>query len=193
MLLLIALAPHLQSDFFDRAIQNNLPEAGDFPQIGGTRGKQFRGFLPTGETALFLLAGNELENRFKVQQMFSEDHFFAANRVLWLEETPPGEPRMSGKIILSQEYVDLFTLGKISRPRFSMSFPAQLLQTEMEWEDLILNDRTREQIQELETWVKHGHTLLEDWGMRKRVKPGYRALFFWPSRNRQNADGQPLG
>ena len=180
MLLLIALAPHLQSDFFDRAIQNNLPEAGDFPQIGGTRGKQFRGFLPTGETALFLLAGNELENRFKVQQMFSEDHFFAANRVLWLEETPPGEPRMSGKIILSQEYVDLFTLGKISRPRFSMSFPAQLLQTEMEWEDLILNDRTREQIQELETWVKHGHTLLEDWGMRKRVKPGYRALFFGP-------------
>ena len=84
LLLLIALAPHLQSDFFDRAIKKNLPEAGDFPQIGGSRGKQFRGFLPTGETALFLLAGNELENRFKVQQIFIEYHFFSSNILLLL-------------------------------------------------------------------------------------------------------------
>ena len=53
-LLLLALAPHIRADFLDQVIQRALPKAGDFPQIGGSRGKSFRGFLPTGETALFV-------------------------------------------------------------------------------------------------------------------------------------------
>lgn len=180
LVLLIALAPHIQSDFFDQVIQENLPQAGDFPQIGGVRGKQFRGFLPTGETALFLLAGSDIEERFKIQNLFSEDHFFAQKRILWLAETPAGEPRMSGNIVLSQEYVDLCTVGSVSRPRFSMSFPAQLIETQMEWDDLVLNQQTLQQIHELETWIEHGSTLMQDWGMYKKLKPGYRALFHGP-------------
>lgn len=180
VLLLLALAPHLQPDFFDRSIQENLPKAGDFPQIGGMRGKQFRGFLPTGETALFLLAGGDLSRRFEILHLFNEDHLFAEKRILWLEEPPEGEPRMSGKIILSPEYVELLTVGRVSRPRFSLRFPAQLLETQMEWNDLVLSPKTLRQIKELEIWVKHGHTLLYDWGMNKRLKPGYRALFYGP-------------
>jgi len=180
LVLLIALAPHIESDFFDRAIQENLPQAGDFPQIGGVRGKQFRGFLPTGETVLFLLAGSDIEKRFEIQKLFSEDHFFVKKRILWLAETPPGEPRMSGNIVLSNEYVDLCTIGKISHPRFSMSFPAQMIQTQMDWDDLVLNQQTLQQIYELETWIEHGHTLMQDWGMSRKLKPGYRALFHGP-------------
>ncbi|GJM34487.1 MAG: hypothetical protein DHS20C18_34880 [Saprospiraceae bacterium] len=180
LVLLIALAPHIQSDFFDRTIQDSLPQAGDFPQIGGVRGKQFRGFLPTGETVLFLLAGSDIEKRFNIQKLFDEDHFFAKKRILWLAETPTGEPRMSGNIVLSQEYVDLCTIGKISHPRFSMNFPAQLIETQMEWKDLVLNAQTLEQIQELETWIAHGNTLMLDWGMNRKLKPGYRSLFHGP-------------
>ena len=179
-LLLIALAPHLQSDFYDSLIQESLPQPGDFPQIGGVRGKNFRGFLPTGETALFLLAGDDPEKRLEVQKLFSEDHLFAKKHILWLEEVPEGEPVMSGRIILSQEYVDLFTTGKVARPRFSMNFPAQLLETSLEWDDLVLHSDTLEQIKELEVWVKHGDTLLRDWEMHRKLKPGYRALFYGP-------------
>ena len=63
VLILLALAPHLEADFYDRIIQGALPRAGDFPQIGGSRGKNFRGLLPTGETALFLLAGKDAKKR----------------------------------------------------------------------------------------------------------------------------------
>jgi len=87
---------------------------------------------------------------------------------------------MSGRIILSQEYVDLFTIGKVARPRFSMNFPAQLLETGLEWDDLVLHSDTLEQIKELEVWVKHGDTLLHDWEMHRKLKPGYRALFHGP-------------
>ncbi|NEQ54011.1 MAG: hypothetical protein F6K11_28420 [Leptolyngbya sp. SIO3F4] len=49
LILLIALAPHLQPDFFDQWITAQLPQAGDYPQIGGWRGAIHRGFLPTGQ------------------------------------------------------------------------------------------------------------------------------------------------
>lgn len=180
VILTLGLAPHLSSNFLDSLIQNNLPQPGEFPQIGGVRGKQYRGFIPTGETTLFLLAPNDFAKRFAIQQIFSEDHFFAKKRILWLEETPEGEPKMSGKIILSPEYVDLFTLGKVSRPRFSLRFPAQLIETAMSWEDLVLNADTMQQIRELEAYLKHGNTLLYKWGMEKKLKPGFRVLFHGP-------------
>jgi hypothetical protein len=180
ILLILSLAPHLQVDFFDRILSGSLPQSGDFPQLGGIRGKNFRGFLPTGETALFLLAGDDIEKRLEVYELFKEDHLFAKKRILWLEEVPEGEPRMSGRIILSQEYVDLFILGKVAPPRFSMIFPAQRIETALDWDDLVLHHDTLVQINELEVWVKHGEKLMEDWGMRRKLKPGYRALFHGP-------------
>lgn len=180
VLLLMALAPHIKPSFFDEIIQKALPEAGDFPQLGGVRGKQFRGFLPTGETALFVLAGDNLEKRFEIQELFSEDRFFAKKRVLWLEDPPSGEPKMSGKIIMSPEYLDLLTLGKVSKPKFGLNFPAQRIETGLLWEDLVLSSATKKQIKDLENWIQHGDTVLHDWGLKGRVKPGYRVLFYGP-------------
>jgi AAA+ superfamily predicted ATPase len=180
LLLLIALAPHLYADLFDNTIQEKLNGSGDFPKLGGVRGKNFRGFLPTGETALFMLAGDDMEKRLEAQQLFSPDHFFSKNKILWLEDTPAGEPAMSGKIILSQEYVELFTTGKAARPHFNSSFPARLIRTQLEWNDLVLSDEVMQQIIELQQWLQHNNTLMKDWGMGNRLKKGYRVLFHGP-------------
>lgn len=180
LLLLIALAPHCQPDFFDKIIAQKIPQAGDFPQIGGTRGKQFRGFLPTGQTAIFLLVGDDPEEQVAVRQLFSADHFFAKKNILWLEDVQEGEPQLSGRIILSQEYVELFTTGIVSKPRYSRNFPAELIETKQEWSDLVLNSETLNQIKELEIWIKHGDRLLNDLGMDRKLKPGFRALFHGP-------------
>lgn len=179
-ILMMALAPHVYPHFFDAIISEHLPNGGDFPAFGGVRGANHRGTIPTGETALYLLAGQNLERRFAVQELFSSTHFFATEKVLYLEETKRGEPAMSGKLILDPDYIDLFTLGKISLPHLSTSFPAQHLTTEMEWNDLVLNEQTMNQIRELEAWVKHHQTLLYGWGMYRSLKPGYRALFYGP-------------
>lgn len=179
-LLLLALCPHVHPNLLDAVIQDKLSSTGEFPQIGGVRGKNFRGFLPTGETALFLLAAESIEKRKEVHELFTSDHFFAKHHILWLEELPEGEPKMSGKIIVSQEYIELFVLGKVNRPAFTMKFPAQIVETEMIWEDLVLSTETHEQIKELQTWITHGNTLLYDWEMNKKLKPGYRALFHGP-------------
>ncbi len=180
ILLWIALVPHIKPDFFDETIQDVLNQPADLPAMGGVRGKNFRGFIPTGETALFLLAGENLYRRFQVQQLFESEHLFAKSRILWLEDVPMGEPAMSGRVVIAQEYVELFTSGKITRPHFSSSFPARLIQTDLQWSDLILADEVMNQVKELEQWLIHSDVLMKEWGMRSRFKKGYRVLFHGP-------------
>lgn len=178
--LLLALVPHVSPEFLNSIISVYLPNGGDFPAFGGVKGKNHRGILPTGETVLYVLAGHDVEQRAELSKMFAEDHFFARKGVLYLEEVPAGEPRLSGRLIIEQEFVDLFTTGLASKPRLSSDFPAQLIETGLEWKDLILNAKTTSQIAEIETWLKYNDSLFEEWGMKNRIKPGFRVLFSGP-------------
>jgi hypothetical protein len=180
LVLLLALIPHIQPHFLSSIIASIRPEGGDLPELGGIRGMNHRGLLPTGETALYLLAGESSIGRIEIQQIFTSDHWFAKHNILKLETVREGEPIMSGRLILDPEVIEILTTGHITKPRFSMDFPAEHIETEMDWEDLILNPQTRGQIFEIEHWIKYNDKLLQEYGMSKKVKPGYRALFFGP-------------
>ncbi len=180
VILLLALIPHLYPGFFQSVISMYLPNGGDFPEFGGVKGKNHRGILPTGETVLFVLAGNDLEKRMEILQYFDDEHLFAKKNILHIEPTASGEPKMSGKLIIDDDYADLFTSGKISRPRLSSDFPAERITTELEWDDLILNDKTMTGIKEIETWLKFNDELLVGWKMHGKIKPGFRVLFHGP-------------
>jgi hypothetical protein len=176
----IALVPHVQADFFDSVIQSFFDKPTDFLPIGGVRGKQFRGVLPTGETVMFIVAGSDLEKRFAVQELLSNEHYFHTQQILLLEEPLSGEPMNSAKLVMTTESIELFTIGKLSKPRFSTSFPAERLETEMAWDELVLPLGTQKEVQDLRIWLQHGAALLHDLGMKRIVKPGYRALFHGP-------------
>lgn len=177
---LLALVPHLKPDFFTNLIAEHFPKGGDIPEFGGVKSGNHRGILPTGETAQFVIGGEDIEKRTEVQHILASDHWFARKSILWLEQVPDGEPAMGGKLILDPEVVELLVTGKVSIPRFSIEFPAEHIETLMAWEDLVLHPDTVAQIREIENWVKHNDTMLNDWGMKKRIKPGYRALFYGP-------------
>ncbi len=180
VMLLVALAPHVDPVFFDELIQKYLPGHGDFPQFGGVRGKNHRGFLPTAETVLFILAGNNIEKRFEYLFLFEKEHPLIASTVLSVEDAQTGEPQHSGRLIMASEFIELFILGRISHPKFSMDFPAEYITTELNYEDLVLPAVTHQQIAELENWVKHQDALMNKWNMRRLLKPGFRALFHGP-------------
>jgi AAA+ superfamily predicted ATPase len=180
IMLLIAFAPHVDPVFFDELIQTHLPAQGDFPQFGGVRGRNHRGFLPTAETVLFILAGDDLEKRFEYLDLFEKDHRLATLTVLSIEDALSGEPQFSGRLIMTPEYIEMFISGRISHPKFSMDFPAEYITTELTSDDLVLPQATNQQIAELENWVKHQDTIMNKWNMKRWVKPGYRALFHGP-------------
>lgn len=177
IVIILALIPHIRPHFFDQIIEEVIPAGGELPYLGGIRGKNHRGFLPTGETALFLLSGEDLESRFILQQMFYSEHWFAKKQVLQLSANGSEEPAFSGQLLLDQEYVEKITLGKVSKPKFSIQFPAVLISTEMDWDDLVLPLQTEQQIQEILIWLTHNKTLMNEMGMGRKLKPGFRALF----------------
>jgi len=180
IVLLLALAPHVRPEFLDQVISGRLEQAGDFPQIGGTRGNRSRSFLPTGETALFLLAGDNLHRRFELLQLFSPEHLFARSNILWIEEPEPGEPLCSGRLVMAADYLELFIHGRFLRPQMSMEFPAEHLTTELTENELILPKNTLAQLAELDNWLRHQEVVMQRWRMHRWLKPGYRALFHGP-------------
>jgi SpoVK/Ycf46/Vps4 family AAA+-type ATPase len=88
---------------------------------------------------------------------------------------------MSGRIILAQEWVDKLLFGKESAPRFGIDFPAKQITTHMVWEDIVLHPRTLQQVRDISTWLQFHHHLFDDANLKRKVKPGYRVLFYGPS------------
>jgi hypothetical protein len=178
--LLLALAPHIVPQILDVFFLKNKTYDRDFSEFGGITGTQHKGFLPTGETAAFILAGNDLGQRLEVQKLFSANHSFAKEGILRLEHKNSNEPLLSGQLVLSKEFIHYFTEGTPYYPKFSSQFPAERLTTEMEWNDLILPDLTMQEVNDVLIWLEHNDTLMNDWEMHRKLKRGFRMLFYGP-------------
>ncbi|WP_406845335.1 ATP-binding protein [Flavobacterium soyae] len=178
LLLGLALAPHLKPDFLSSVIAEYLPNGGELPEFGGMKTKNHRGILPTGETAQFLIAGNDLDSRISFYDYLHNQSLLYHKRIIKIESVPNGEPKLSGLLILEDEYIEKFITGKILKPQLSSIFPAQLIETQLDWDDLVLNSVTLNQIKEIETWLKFNDILLHEWNMKAKIKPGFRVMFY---------------
>lgn len=180
LVMILALAPHVRPQLLDYFFVRNTAYDRGFTEFGGVKGKNHGGFLPTGETALFLLAGEDLTQRITLQtHLLHESALFRTN-ILRLEVTDPQEPALSGPLALTPDYVAYLTTGEQSKPNFSPDFPASLVRTTMEWDDLVVDFQIMSEIMEIKAWIEHGDTILGDAHLKKYLKPGYRALFYGP-------------
>lgn len=180
IVLMLALVPHIAPAFLTTIIGSFMPQGGDLIEFGGVKGTNHRGILPTGETALFILAGNDLPERMAAQKLLSNEHVLVKKRALRLEAVKPGEPPMSGRLLVDADFLAQILLQTNYIETFSSDFPAEPLSTQLDWNDLVLHPATLRQIRELETWIRYNDVLLRDWGMSRQLKPGYRALFYGP-------------
>lgn len=177
----LALMPQLRPDMLNQSVMQAFPGGGDLPVVGGVKGQNHRGLLPTGETALAILAGEDLSDRLRIQQCLQPDAALAKEGLLYLEVIREGEPPMSGKLLINSSVVEQLLFGKEAPPRFGPDFPAKAVTTAMNWEDAVLPPNTRQQIADIGDWLKHQHLVAEDENLARKVKPGYRVLFYGPS------------
>ena len=180
LVLTLALLPHLCPQALDSFFLNNKLLGRPYTEFGGWHGKSHSGFLPTCETALFLIAGDDLTRRLQVMRIFDTDHRLVTEHILQLEYGEPGEPRNSAALRISSEYLEYITTGVQNKPDYSMHFPAKRITSRLEWEDLVLADTTRREIDQLIAWIGHSEEILDDFGLRKNLKRGYRVLFYGP-------------
>ncbi|HVZ37597.1 MAG TPA: ATP-binding protein [Polyangiaceae bacterium] len=178
--LVLSLVQHLKPQLLDVFFTRNTTFDRPFTEFGGARSEHEGGFMPTLATLAFLVAGDELEGRFAVQALFEDDHPLLKHDILRLRSPGDGASRLNARLDLSEEAWQRFTTGRAHRAAFGADFPARFVDTALGWDDLVLHPGTRRQVDEIAAWIRHGDTLLHEWGMGRKARPGYRSLFYGP-------------
>lgn len=180
IVVLLALIPLIRPQLLDVLWSKNEATERGFTEFGGVHGATHGGFIPTGETAAFVLAGDDLAARFEMTRLFEGDHLFARHNILHLSQINAGESLLSGAITISREHRHLFTSGLECKPNFNSDFPARLIETQLAWDYLVLPESTHEQLDEIKHWILYGQRLLKDWEMGSKLQPGFTSLFYGP-------------
>ncbi len=180
LVLMLALAPDIMPELLDMFFTRNHNFDRGFTQFGGIMGANHSGFLPTMETAYFLLSGNSLSLRLLYADFFEKQHIFQRIPLLELTHKNKAEPFPSAALRLNQDVLDMLLLGYLRDPDSGIDFPAKRLETGMVWDDIVFAPQTQDQLKELQAWLDHEQELLDGWKFRKYIKPGYRCLFYGP-------------
>ena len=178
--IVLTIAPHLRPEILDIFFGLNQIYNRPFTEFGGVTDKTFSGFLPTGQTLSFILCGNDPLWRERMVNLVAPEHILIAEQVIQLNQVEQGLPALSGLLTLSQQWLHYFMTGEQVKPEHTSAFPAHAITTPLEWSALVLESKVREQIEEIKTWLTHGDSLMQEWGLNKKIKPGYRALFYGP-------------
>ena len=180
LLVLIALAPHLRPAVFDIFFTKNAQLDRVYAEFGGLKGEKHNGFIPTAETAAFIISGSDLQKRFQLQKCFDEQNVLYKNNILSLGFTNDYEPVWSGELVISKEFLTHVTLNEPYKPRFSPSFPAMRLTTSLDWEDTVFDLNVIQEIKHIQSWIQHESNIMKEWKLNKYLKHGYRVLFYGP-------------
>lgn len=179
LLLMLCILPYLRPAVLDPLLSTH-EDKSPVTEFGGMRGQVHKGFMPTVETALFLLAGNDLALRIHYGQLLGPERPLFAGKWLRQEQTTAHEPFASALLLPSRELIDFLTIGDLGTPEFGAAFPAQKVETTRTWEDLILQHETMQEVEDILSWVKHEKTVMQTWGLGDKVMPGFRCLFYGP-------------
>lgn len=180
IVLMLALMPHISPQTLDLFFIRNKELDRPYTEFGGWKGTSHSGFLPTGETAAFLLGIDHPESRPLVLQLFGKEHWFHQQNVLRLEGQGTGEPFVSGKLCVSEEFLAKVLSNGNYRPDYSSDFPAKRMETRLEWKDLVVPYHLREDLEDISYWVAHEKEIRSRWQLDKFIKQGYRCLFYGP-------------
>lgn len=177
---MLALMPHVCPQVLDIFFVQNKNFDRQYTEFGGWKGLSHGGFLPTGETASFIIAGEDVEKRKSVVSMFQKDHWFYGRNILRLEGANEGEPFLSGQLRVSEEFLSRVMLDKEYKPDYNIGFPAKRITTALEWEDMVVDYQVASELDEICTWIESGKIIMDDWGLSRFLKAGYRSLFYGP-------------
>jgi len=178
--LALAMAPHLRPELLDVFFGKNQVFDRGYTEFGGVVDKNHSGFLPTGQTLCFLVSAVHPELYLHAIKTLSSDGILIKEQVLLLAETETGMPLLSGLLGFNKNWFHYFLTGTSIQQENTAAFPAQKISTNMEWEDVVLDSNVYEQVMEIKTWIQYRAELMSEWGLDKKIKPGYRSLFYGP-------------
>lgn len=179
-LLVVCLALHFKPQVFDKFLIKNKTLDKRYTEFGGIIDEPKSIFIPTLETIAFIFYGDNFEARFLLYKLFENDHIFKRNNVLELHTKDTSNSFLSNCVRLKDEYLQLFTIGKSYEPTYSTNFPANVIETSLNWEELILNKNIYEEISLINVWIVNKAEIANDKVLNKKINAGYKCLFYGP-------------
>jgi len=175
--LLLSLLPHWMPGALEQYALNFRVAEGICPEISLVKSES-GALLPTWSTLLFLVSGTNLLQRSQLLYLLDPDHYFYQYHILNRASYKKGMPFTGALLVPEQETMELLTVGVVQKPQYNTDFPAREITTEMSWDDLVLAPGTKRQVEEVKVWLRQRTKLHSELGMSKRVRPGYKILFY---------------
>ncbi|WP_294232117.1 ATP-binding protein [uncultured Chryseobacterium sp.] len=175
IILLAALLPRLDPSLLKRIYK----EYSDSPLFDFcSLNDNGRLFYPTIQAVQYILGGESISERLKALDYFNPDAVLIRQEIIVFSGS--GNEYLPANVLISvhKETFNAMMLGWELLPKMSGDFPAEQLQTGRSWTDLILPQETLDELQSIESWYGSSRILMEDWGMQKKLKPGFRVLFY---------------
>jgi ATPase family associated with various cellular activities (AAA) len=194
LLLICSLAPHVAPELFTASLKKNESLDIQYPQLGGYIDSVFYTFVPTMQTVLHLLAGENESTAMFHQIEFMENGILFREQIVNCVTVKGNDVELSLRqqiLELAQEYVYYFISAKKPRPDFGRAFPASLITTGMEWDQLVVADHVMAELKRIMRWAKSGKELTKE--TNGKFSPNFPCLFYGPSGTGKTLAAQLLG
>jgi len=178
---IMSVAVHLRPSLFDPLLKKAKEYQYTDTRFGGIVSDAQIPFLPTGETAIFLLTNGSVEERLIVLEVLSPQHWLFNEEVLEFNYTDSLLPHTFAGFYLTKDYVQLLTKGVADKPDYSSNFPASLVRVALDWEDLVISQELSKELKDIENWIRFEESILNSESMSKKIKRGYKVVFYGPS------------
>ncbi|MCF2218398.1 ATP-binding protein [Chryseobacterium sp. PS-8] len=175
IILLMALLPRLDPSLLKR-VYLEYPSSPffDFCSVNDNG----RLFNPTVLALQYILGGESISERLQALDYFGQNSVLVKEELLVFSGSAQESTSVNSLINVHQDAFDALMFGTEQLPKMSSDFPAEQLHTGRTWADLILPQTTLEELKGIEDWYNSSRILMEDWGMQKKLKPGFRVLFY---------------
>ncbi|MDH5032629.1 ATP-binding protein [Chryseobacterium cucumeris] len=174
VILLMALLPRLDPAFLKR-IYLEFPGSALFDFC--STNDSGRLFYPTIQAVQYVLGGDSISERLKSLDYFGPDSVLNQEELIVFSGSAHEHVSMNSQINIHEEAFKKIMFGLELLPKMSNEFPAEQILTHRSWTDLILPQTTLQELKSIEAWYNSSRTLMEDWNMQTKLKPGFRVLF----------------
>ena len=177
LLIIVALAIVYKPEMYDRLQIKNKTLNKNFTEFGGFKDAESGAFIPTLRTVSFLLNESDLLRTVQIHSLFESKHIFITKKIINIS-VPKNRNIMDSTFSIGEELFVSITEGKTYKPNYSSNFPANILDTPLDWDDLVLEDSVMEEIKLIDTWLENKEELATDSKLNKRTSQGFKCLFY---------------
>lgn len=180
LIIISALASIYSPHVYDSFLIKNKGIDKRFTEFGGRVDSSNSRFIPTLETLIFLYYGDENWAKFQAQAIFDKKNVLQQKNIIQFKTSNDNASALSTQILLTEDTLHFLTLGTKFKPDYRIDFPAKLIETDLEWEDLVLSQIIMDEVKNIEAWLKYKSEIDRNPTLQKKLNKGYKCLFYGP-------------